>query len=388
MVVETIPVNPEIIVWAALEHAGYTEEEALRKFKKFDDWVSGEASPTYCQLEDLAKAFKIPIAVFFFPEPPDIQPINETFRTLPDIEFNKIPRKIRQLLNKAKAFQINLYELCQEQNPSERLIIDSLNFQVDGNVVDMANSVRAFLGITLDQQALWKNEEYALKEWREILISNGIFVFKDKFGIDEYSGFCLYDKEFPLIYVNNSNTKTRQIFTLFHELAHLLFHTSGIDKNNDEANDDFISSLEEDSKKIEIICNEFAAEFLLPTKNFIKIIEERFSIQKPAQIAETLASEYHVSREVILRKLLNQEIIGKDTYKEYANEYNNQRKERKGKSSGNYYLNTITYLGKEYIKLAFNQYYKDLINDEELADYLNIKPKSIEKLEDCYQKIR
>jgi Zn-dependent peptidase ImmA (M78 family) len=34
------------------------------------------------------------------------------------------------------------------------------------------------------------------------------FVFKDTFRLEGYSGFSLYDDPFPIIYVNNSSTKT------------------------------------------------------------------------------------------------------------------------------------------------------------------------------------
>ena len=53
-----------------------------------------------------------------------------------------------------------------------------------------------------------------LKAWRKTLLDVGIFVFKDAFRVDDYSGFSLYDDVFPIIYVNNSSAKTRQIFTL------------------------------------------------------------------------------------------------------------------------------------------------------------------------------
>ena len=44
------------------------------------------------------------------------------------------------------------------------------------------------------------------------------------------AGFSLYDAEFPVIYVNNSNPNERgRYFTLFHELGHLLYRTSGVD---------------------------------------------------------------------------------------------------------------------------------------------------------------
>jgi len=42
-----------------------------------------------------------------------------------------------------------------------------------------------------------------------------VFVFKDAFRAEDYCGFSLFDPVFPLIYVNNSMPKSRQIFTLF-----------------------------------------------------------------------------------------------------------------------------------------------------------------------------
>ena len=35
----------------------------------------------------------------------------------------------------------------------------------------------------------------------------------------------------------------------------------------------------------------------------------------------------------------------------------------------------IAYLGEEYVSLAFKRFYQDRIDEEELADYLNVKPK-------------
>ena len=95
--------------------------------------------------------------------------------------------------------------------------------------------VREYLGVTLAQQTAWRDADEALKEWRRALHRVGIFVFKDAFREESFSGFSLYDDVFPIIYVNNSVPETRQIFTLFHELGHLLFHTSGIDPRNDES---------------------------------------------------------------------------------------------------------------------------------------------------------
>lgn len=109
---EQIPVNPTLITWAR-ERAGFSPDEAAATFKRIAAWEAGEASPTYPQLERMADTFKLPIAVFFFPDPPDLPPIGESFRTLPEAEFEKIPRRVRLLLRKGKALQLNLVSFAK-----------------------------------------------------------------------------------------------------------------------------------------------------------------------------------------------------------------------------------------------------------------------------------
>ena len=43
------------------------------------------------------------------------------------------------------------------------------------------------------------------------------------FHNDDYSQFSIYDNNFPLIYINNSMSISRQISTIFHELMSSYF---------------------------------------------------------------------------------------------------------------------------------------------------------------------
>ncbi len=72
-------------------------------------------------------------------------------------------------------------------------------------------------------------DDDALKLWRRAIEAHGVFVFKDSFKQGAISGFCLRHDEFPIILINNSTTKTRQTFSLLHELF-LLFNRSGISR--------------------------------------------------------------------------------------------------------------------------------------------------------------
>ena len=345
---DPIPVNPELIRWARVR-AGFSLEDAREKFKKIEMWESGDALPSYPQLEGMADKFKIPVAVFFFPAPPDVPSISESFRTLPEQEFEKLPPRMWLLLRKAKAYQLNLMDLTGGTNPAPRHVTRDLSFDANVSIPTMARRVREYLDVSIEDQSGWANNDIAAENWREILRNVGVSVFKDAFRVSEYSGFCLYDEEFPLIYVNNSTAKTRQMFTLFHELAHLIFQTSGIDM----LNDDFIANLPENEQKIETICNRFAAEFLLPEEVF----EEAFAGRSASVgTAEELAAQFHVSREFVYRRFLDRNLITEAAYRKAAQRWAAQRT---GGSGGDFYNNKIIYLGRDYINLAFSQYYQN-----------------------------
>jgi len=376
---EQIPVNPALITWAR-ERAGFTPEEAAAKFKQIEAWEAGETSPTYPQLESMAEVFKLPIAAFFFPDPPELPPIAESFRTLPEAEFERIPRRIRQLLMKAKALQLNLSELCLGQPPARHLAIWDLQFPARVDVTTMARQVREYLGISIEEQMAWPSVDEAFKQWRKSLFNVGIFVFKDAFRYDEYSGFCLYDDTFPIIYVNNSSSKTRQCFTLFHEFAHLIFHTSGIDTLGNE----YIDELPQQAQQIEVLCNRFAAEFLLPENE----LDEFLAGKEPSeQAAEDIARHFHVSREVVYRKFLARGLIDQETYTEAAERWTAQRQRGGGGGGGgNPYWTKISYLGRDYIRLALGQYHQNKIDQDQLADYLDWKPRNIDALEEYFSR--
>jgi Zn-dependent peptidase ImmA (M78 family) len=272
---DNMPITPQLVTWAR-ERAGYSIAAATDDFSRIAEWESGEAFPSYPQLERMAEKFKVPVAVFFFPAPPDLPPIEETFRTLGPEQIAVIPPRIRLLLRKARTFQMGLEELHGGRNPAERLITRDLAFRPTDRIEEIAAEVRTYLGVTMEQQFSWGNAETALEEWRKVLLGVGVYVFKDQFREPDYSGFCLYDDEFPIIYVNNTTAKTRQIFTLFHELAHLLFHTSGVDRTGDG----FVDELAGDDRRIEIICNRMAACLLVPEKTFDEIFASKPPTEK------------------------------------------------------------------------------------------------------------
>lgn len=376
-----IAVNHEILRWAR-ESLNYSPEDIADRMKKsvetIESWEEGKDSPTYIQLETLAyQIYKRPIAVFFFPEPPKEDTPRTSFRTLPDAEIRSLSATFIRLFREMRAMQIKLNELCEGKNPAEKRIFEDIQVTQQVDINRFAELVRKYLGIQLRDQIRWKGTDEALSNWRDAVQERGVFVFKKAFRQDEISGFCLYDSEFPIIYINNTMPRTRQIFTIFHELAHLLFKTSGIDK----LRDDYIRYLSGDKRELEVFCNRFAGIFLVPDKDF-----DRQVIDTDDRSISTLAERYNVSREVILRKLLDRGMIDQEYYDQKASTWIEEAKQhrREAKEGGNYYYTTATYLGHYYSDLAFSKYYRREISAYQLADYLSVKVDSLPKLEAIY----
>jgi Zn-dependent peptidase ImmA (M78 family) len=371
-------VNGQVIKWAR-EVCNMPVLFVSEKFKKDPDvivaWEEGRDHPTYAQLEELGSLYKKPVAVFFFSNIPQVNPIKSSFRTLPEHDFETLSYKVIRKINDARTMQLNLYELHDGNNPAT-VLLTNVGFSMD--IKQTAAKLRNVFGITLKEQKRSRRSDDALEIWRNCFLNYGVYVFKDAFEDDSISGFCLSDPNFPIIYINNSMSFTRQIFTLFHEFYHLISNTSGIDKIIDDYFDDLTSQ----QLYIETACNAFAGEFLVPDIDFLneiknEIIDELY--------VEKLAIRYNVSREVIMRKLLEHEMISSQQYEQKRDEYNVEalraRQQHKDESGGNYYNTKISYLGTGYLHQVYDKYTNNKISIFQLANYTRSKIEHLPKLE-------
>ena len=375
-------VNPQILRWAR-ERSGYTTEGVAHAFKKdaseIEGWESGASAPTYVQLEKLAyQLYKRPLAIFFFPEPPQELDQTSSFRTLPQYVVEEFSADTRYALRQAEVMQLSLLELNDGINPSEQKVFVDVPAELSSGPTFLADQIREYLGIDLENQTSWGAYAETLGHWREVIQEKGIFVFKRSFKQRSVSGFSLVHPEFPIIYLNNSTAVSRQIFTLFHELSHILLETSGVTKQDDS----YIESLSGDSKEIEIFCNQFAGEFLVPSQDF----EQHLATGRyDDETVRSLAESYKVSREVILRKLLDRGVIQREYYLAKAAEWNQEYEgSQGGGSGGNYYATQASYLGDKFLHLAFGKYYEGRVTFDQLADYLNIKARNVPPLEQFF----
>jgi Zn-dependent peptidase ImmA (M78 family)/transcriptional regulator with XRE-family HTH domain len=370
---EKLPVNPQILKWARTS-LGLSLEDAASRIGKsveiINEWESGKSSPTYPQLEKLAyEIYKRPAAIFFFPEIPKEENPRTEFRTLPNEVTEALPAEIIKMYRKAKAFQIYLEELFEGKRPTSKNLIELLEMKDSTAISQLAWDIRKHLGINIDEQCSWQSTETAFKKWRTAVEAQGIFIFKDAFKNKLFSGFCIHHTNYPIVYINNSMPFSRQIFTIFHELGHLLLHSGGVDFREETATALFTRQY----SRYEAQCNLLASEMLVPSRIFdglhFKVDESNF---------ENLATRFSVSREVILRKYLAKGEIDNGYYEKMVAKWAGEAtatKKRKG--GGDYYNNNKAYLGENYISLTFSKYYQNKITLESLSTYLGIKANKI-----------
>ncbi|MDP2155636.1 MAG: XRE family transcriptional regulator [Sulfuricella sp.] len=374
-------VQPAVIRWAR-ESIGMSIEDVASRLKKPVDVVSsweqeGGGAPTYIQLETLAyEVYKRPLAVFFLPEPPDEKRPSHEFRTLPAAELTTLWVDTHFHIRKAHAYQVSLKDLYSDTNPAPIKIWEQISLSLQKSPKVQAENVRELLGIGIEEQAHWDSDEEALRKWRQAIEDMGVFVFKDAFKQKSISGFCLQDSKFPVIYLNNSTAKTRQIFSLLHELSHLLFHMNGLSKFDQG----YIDNLPVNERRIEVFCNAVAAEILIPSTDFDNQIRQlpENAEKAPEAIYGVLAKRYGVSREVILRRFLDLGRVEQKFYEAKAAEWTKQKKTKPG---GDWYLSKGAYLSDRFLREVFSRHYRQELSVEQASDFLGIKAKNLAGLE-------
>ncbi|OQB12471.1 MAG: hypothetical protein BWY15_02196 [Firmicutes bacterium ADurb.Bin193] len=373
-------INPKMFIWAR-EVSGTTEIEAIDKFgkEKLYGWENGTVFPTYAELKVIGKYYRKPIAVFFFPEPPNMKDIPASCRTFPIEERGVFDRSLTKMVDWARSMQINLFELNGGVNNVTRKITD-ITFDTS-DLSSVAKQLRTLMNIDISKQKSFRTRDEAFEQWRHCFFELGVYVFKNSFSGNDVSGFCIYDKEFPVICINNGLAHSRQIFTLFHEMYHLICATSGVDLLDD---DTLISQVDRFDISVELACNKFAGTFLVPDDDFAKVSRGKAfndtAIQRWADL-------YSVSRDVILYKLYEKDRITFDTLIEKRREYTEDyfRKFQvdesgKKKGGGNYYSTQAAYKGRQYLELAYRRYYEKKISLPQLSQYLNMKVHNVKEL--------
>ena len=116
----------------------------------------------------------------------------------------------------------------------------------------------------------------------------------------------MYYDTFPIIAINNKDFERAKVFSLFHEVAHLVRRSSSLclidfDERNDEE---------------EKICDRIAAEVLMPEESFRYVSSNALNLygEWSDLCLISIADKYAVSTFSVVRRLRELDIINRSDY--------------------------------------------------------------------------
>ena len=341
---DRVAVNPDLLLWAC-ERAGSSVEDLATRLPKLPLWIQGEKQPTLKQLENFAKATRAPLGYLFLEKPPA--------EKLPIPDFRTVANR---LLDRPSPDLMDTLHICQQRQEWYREFALSMDFKpLDfvGSITTRnsekaaASSIRESLCFNLEERRKMPTWTDALRKFIEQADEAGILVMVSgvvgsnntrKLDPEEFRGFTLTDPIAPLVFINGSDTKAAQMFTLAHELVHVWLGKSALSDSQ---------ALKTPEHRIEAWCNRVAAEILVPLDLLRGEFDRKATL---GDEVERLARRFKVSSLVILRRMHDAGHLDPDRYwMEYRNLAARLLALPRG-SGGNFYLTLGARVSKRFAR--------------------------------------
>jgi len=372
-------VKPELLIWAR-ESGGFTVPAAAAKLKvsvdRLQEWEQGDRTLSVPQLRKIAALYKRPIAVFFLPEPPATFDAMRDFRRLSAEDLKHSPA-LELEIRRVHMRRDNVIEI-REETDWDVTVFGELIGGAPIESEELARFARKLLGIELADQSALKGDPYAaLALWTSAIERLGVLVFHAaKVELGEMRGFSVYHPLLPIIVVNAKDSPRGRLFTLVHELAHLLLRADGLCDEHDSG----------DYSDPEVFCNQVAGSILVPSETLGSeaVVRSMVDGKISNEEIQALARRYAVSQEVIIRRLLTLGKVSSRFYQQKRDEFFDfyLRTSIKGMTGAPpYHVLVVRNLGRQYVRAVLGAYYQDAITASTLADYLGVRLKTIPQIE-------
>jgi Zn-dependent peptidase ImmA (M78 family)/transcriptional regulator with XRE-family HTH domain len=322
---------PDILQWARqrarlevpyLAHRMKVSPDAVQEWE-----TTGQL--TLAKAKKLAQYTLLPLGYLFLKEPiKEVLPIPD-FRTLGDSQPEQPGPNLLDTVQIMEQRQSWMREFLIEEGVSQCPFVGSARITDKPEVV--AAAMREALKITSKWAHKQKTWEDALRHLRMRIEEAGILIFIN--GIvgnnthraldpEEFRGFVLSDEYAPLIFINGTDAKSAQMFTMAHELAHVWIGQGGVSNLN---------ILNASKNAIEQFCNAIAAEFLVPAHEITPLW---LDVRQKENPYEVLAKYFKVSPIVAARRCLELGFIPRAMFFEFYKSYNANENRLKHKKSG------------------------------------------------------
>lgn len=303
-------VNREMLTWARSSTPFSTPEEVSLRFprisaEKLKKWESGEELPSIREAKDLAKIYKLPFASFYLSEVPAKKLKRYTDRrTALGTEYGKMSYELWNEISRICSDRDTLLDFYDEElYPITPL--PAVNVADDPEKV--AKIIRDYLGLPVSFKYKKDYGSNSFNYFRDVLERHGIIVAQvSSVSLSEMKGLSICENLFPIVAVNNKDYEKAKVFSLFHEMAHLVRRSSSLclidfDARNDEE---------------EKICDRIAAEVLMERTEFVRIATSIHNKEGEWNDASLLclADKFGVSTVAAFRRLHDLSIISDRQY--------------------------------------------------------------------------
>jgi len=343
---------------------------AKSHFPSLEQWINDEQKPTVNQLESLAHFFQVPFGYFFLPELPQKEYPIPHFRTqssqsfTPSADLMEVVETLKERQQWARDTMLDWRE--------DKLTFAN-RYTVNTPIPEIVQAIRNLLSVSGHWAQAAPSWTDAFRYLTEKAEAAGIFVVMNgvvnnstrrKLNVNEFRGFVLYDDYAPFVFINNNDAVSAKIFTLVHEIVHILLGKS--------ASFD-LTKLEPAQNDIEQYCNAAAAEFLVPGE----LLQNE--LQKTGPDYDRLARTFRVSQLVIARRLLDLKTISRTDFFAFYDKYINREEVQREAKGGNFY-NTVPYrISKRFFNLIYSAVKQNKMLYSEAFRLTNLKGKTFDQ---------
>lgn len=294
-----VPVTPSVLRWA-IDESGYELDQVAYvagvNLSELERWLSGQGKPTLTSARKIAQKLHRPLASLLLPEPPQSRSLAVDFRHPADYQRSLKPEE-RRSLRRAARLQEVLSWLVKELDLNTP---EMATASTSDDPITVAGRIREAVGISVSRQKQWNTTSDAFDGWRSAFEHAGYLVFLVSIGKESVNGFSLWDQVAPVVAVNTARNEASRIFTLFHELGHLVTKTSSA----------CLEAVRTKSRtdSVERWCERFAAELLMPSDDVRKSLKA-FGVSAGLPItglkpAQQIAGLYKVSLRAAVIRLI------------------------------------------------------------------------------------
>ncbi|MCL2360060.1 MAG: ImmA/IrrE family metallo-endopeptidase [Candidatus Bathyarchaeota archaeon] len=375
-------INPAMLKWARTQTPFRSIAEVVNHrpnlftVEQIEAWENGTEYPTINQAKALAKLYDISFASLYLTIIPknNLPPFTDR-RTI----YGYPPRPVSyELWREIRRITANR-EIALDVAGDYLDEIEKLpTINPDENTLSIAKKIREYLGVTSPFPNKSSYEDNAFKLFRRLFENKGLMVAQlSNVEMSEIRGLSIYNEDIPIIAVNSKDSDRAKVFTLFHELAHLLRRSSSL----------CLIDVEEQSNIEEQFCNKIAAEILLPEDLLRDLISDmdKKAVGWNISALSRVADKFAVSCEVVLRRLHDLNEITPETYKgryrEIKIKFNENRKVDSEKIMVPHHYIYLNQQGYLFPKVIFSAYANGTISYGELCRTLDVKTSTADKIE-------